>query len=490
MKTQRRSGRILFLLAVVLCIQLPVFAQFSGGDGTPSNPFQITTLAQLDSVRYFLNNHFELKNDIDAAATKTWHPLVQKGAWTANTEYKSYEMVQYNNGAGLSNYYCINPHISGTTFGTSNWMKTILNAGEYLGFEPIGYSPNPLNLTIPSTTPFTGSFNGNYNKISNLFIYRIEEHNNGLFGYVYNINTVIKNIVILNATLYNIWQGGLLVGWNRLGTIRNCYSTGLATTHSSIGGAMMGGLVGRNGYTESGAYIYNSFSTADVIGIQGLPSTYIGGLVGANNGTISNSYARGNVVGNYRVGGLSGANYGASIINSYSTGNITANSEKGGLVGAFTYTVTNSYWDKQTSLITTSAGGTGKNTADMIHPYTTGTYTNWDFVNTWASDTDKTKNDGYPYLISTPVLQGLDNTNYNDIRLSPSISKGNFNVVSSTPITGIVVFNVLGKPVDFRITTNSNNSLTLSVSNNYQGLLLINATNGTGNQLLKGLVVK
>jgi hypothetical protein len=49
---------------------------------------------------------------------------------------------------------------------------------------------------------------------------------------------------------------------------------------------------------------------------------------------------------------------------------------------------------------------------------------------------------------------------------------------------------VLGKPVDFRITTNSNNSLTLSVSNNYQGLLLINATNGTGNQLLKGLVVK
>ena len=488
MKTQLKSGRILFLLTAVLCIQLPVFAQFSGGDGTPANPFQITTLAQLDSVRYFLSSHFELKNDIDADATKTWHPLVQKGTWTATTEYKRNEVVQHNNGTGLKNYYCIYPHTSGTTFDANKWLETILPAGTFLGFEPISYFPSA-SLTV-TTQLFTGTFNGNNFKISSLYIYRIEEYNCGLFGKIYNNNVLIKNIGVLNGTMYSICNGGLIVGWNRLGTIRNCYSTGTVTTHSNYGGAQLGGLVGRNGYTETGANIHNSYSTATVTGIPSLPSTYIGGLVGCNNGTISNSYARGNVVGNYRVGGLSGNNYGGTITNCYATGTVTANSEKGGLTGAHAYTITNSYWDKQTSLITTSAGGTGKTTADMIYPYTTGTYTNWDFVNTWTSDADKMKNNGYPYLISTPVLQGLDNTNYNNIKLTPSISNGNFNIVSSNPITGIVVYNMLGKAIEFNKTTNSNNSVTLSLSGNYQGLILIKATTVTGNELLKGLVLK
>ena len=394
---------ILVIIAITLIGN--VYGQFSGGSGTLVDPYKITTLSQLDSMKYYLSSNFELLNDIDASVTLNWNSLTQRGIWQINTDYNKYDFIQYDNGSGLENYYCVENHNSGASFTSANWIKTILNAGDYLGFEPIGYSPNPLSLSIPTTTPFTGSLNGNYHKISNLYIYRIEEHNAGLFGYVYNANTEIKNIGIVDGTLYCIWQGGLLVGWNRRGTIKNCYSTGLVTTYSTIGGGFLGGLVGRNGYTEIGANIYTSYSKANVIGIQGLSSNYIGGLVGANNANISDSYARGAVVGDNRVGGLSGANYGATIINCYSTGSVTANSEYGGLIGAYAYTVYNSYWDTQTSGLTYSSGGIGKTTAEMTFPYDVNTFNSWNFDYIWLPDSATAINDGYPLLYATEISQ-------------------------------------------------------------------------------------
>jgi len=55
------------------------------------------------------------------------------------------------------------------------------------------------------------------------------------------------------------------------------------------------------------------------------------------------------------------------VSNSYSTGSVTGSSDVGGLVG---YSegednVSNSFWDVETSGQANSAGGTGKNTAEM-----------------------------------------------------------------------------------------------------------------------------
>jgi len=51
---------------------------------------------------------------------------------------------------------------------------------------------------------------------------------------------------------------------------------------------------------------------------------------------------------------------------SYSTGSVTGNSNVGGLVGrSFDGTVSDSFWDIETSGQPTSAGGTGKTTAQM-----------------------------------------------------------------------------------------------------------------------------
>jgi len=88
--------------------------------------------------------------------------------------------------------------------------------------------------------------------------------------------------------------------------------------------------------------------------------------VGFNDeGAVSNSYSTGSVTGNARVGGLVGFNDEGAVSNSYSTGSVTGNDYVGGLVGFNGYAVINSFWDIETSGQATSAGGTGKTTAQM-----------------------------------------------------------------------------------------------------------------------------
>jgi len=96
----------------------------------------------------------------------------------------------------------------------------------------------------------------------------------------------------------------------------------------------------------------------------------VGGLVGDNDGgTVSNSFAMGSVTGyNHDIGGLIGELQGGSVTNTYSMGSVGGGrSFRGGLIGDREYgtVVTSSYWDVETSGMTTSAGGEGKTTAQM-----------------------------------------------------------------------------------------------------------------------------
>ena len=116
-----------------------------------------------------------------------------------------------------------------------------------------------------------------------------------------------------------------------------------------------------------------------------------------------------NVTGDYQVGGLVGDNKDGEITNSYATGAVigTGGDEVyvGGLVGYNfdTDTVSNSYWDKETSGMDSSAGGAGavgKNTKEMKQRET---YVDWDFDNIWSIDTNKNK--GYPFLTGNPPVE-------------------------------------------------------------------------------------
>jgi hypothetical protein len=187
---------------------------------------------------------------------------------------------------------------------------------------------------------------------------------------------------------------GGLVGSNA-GILTACYASG-AVSGTGYGSGGVGGLAGRH----DGGTINKCYSKGNVA--SGPDTPYVGGLTGVNNGTISNCCSTGNVTSGLNsgyIGGLVGVN-GGGISNCYSTGNVSSglnSSFLGGLVGANTGTLIGCFWDTQTSGQTTSAGGTGKTTAEMNIPATF-TLVGWDFTNVWGIIQNQT----YPYLQTRP----------------------------------------------------------------------------------------
>ncbi len=247
---------------------------------------------------------------------------------------------------------------------------------------------------------FAGTIGGKFNvsdnsSTGNIFIKENEETHaqyiGGHFGYVAGTGIISHsfatgNIEVntgSNPSFYIGGFSGVSVGVD-LDKVR--------AAGNLVGKVTIGGLVGLFQGTLS-----ESFSTGNVSG-----ESNIGGLVGYNKGLIYNSYARGNVTGNSQVGGLVGqmthsdgddenpAKY-SSITNSYSTGQILLQNEElepvdfGGLVGVSSSelnTVSNSFWDMETSGIETSAGGEPK-TSEQLKTTTTFTNAGWDFDDTW-----------------------------------------------------------------------------------------------------------
>jgi hypothetical protein len=303
--------------------------------GTPENPYQISTPEELimlgnDSSRW--DKCFILTNDIDMSA---------------------YNGIQYN---------------------------------------PIG------NIN----TPFSGVFDGNDYKISNLTYTKIDfTYYVGLFGFAEG--ATLRNLGVENVHLTGDTYIGGLAGYLIGGSITNCYSTGLVSgwavggvagglcecvitnsySVSSVDAFWGGGLVGE----QNGGMISECFSAGDVTSIASNES-YVGGLVGRQEyGEIHNCYSRASITCDSQdwplpAGGLVGLAQG-SIRNCYSTGCITGNADPnfiGGLVGTG-YTVSQSFWDIQSSGITHSAGGTGLETQQLMRQET---FADWDFASVWS----------------------------------------------------------------------------------------------------------
>jgi hypothetical protein len=253
---------------------------FDGGKGTETNPYQISTIEQLQAIDDpdYLDKHFIQTGDIDASAS-----------------------AEFQNGSG---------------------------------FRRIGIQGSP----------FTGSFNGNRYMISDLTIHfnKIDKHN-GLFGYVKNgqiknvtinnSNQLVQNKSpkktaflqdqykdsLLMKSIDRSDAGGIggLVGLNDGGIISNCSFIGIVG--GSINQAPSGLVGGNTGIIE------NSFFEGSVGGGGGI------GLVGWNTGKIMNSYATGNFSG-MTAYGLVGFNYG-DIIRSHADAHVSASNFAAGLVG-------------------------------------------------------------------------------------------------------------------------------------------------------------
>ena len=260
-------------------------------------------------------------------------------------------------------------------------LETDVNlAGRTYSTAVIAPDVNNSNYDFDGTA-FTCVFDGNDHKIINLTINGGANEYLGLFGYIGEGE--VRNLRLEGGSVSgrSDYVGGL-VGRNYFAQITNCYSAG-----SVSGNVNVGGLVGLNSYgTITGCYL-----TGSVSGV----GDYAGGLVGRNySGPITNSYSTGSVSGHDGVGGLVGENDSSGMITKcYSTGSASGNYAVGGLVGWNKSTVTASFWDRQTSGRTTSAGGVGKTTAEM-NTKSTFTSAGWDFVEIWLINEGAT----YPVL--------------------------------------------------------------------------------------------
>jgi hypothetical protein len=263
-----------------------------------------------------------------------------------------------------------------------------------------GYTGTAYNIIGTTTTEsFSGVFDGNDHEILNFSLNTTHQFYTGLFGVV---SGEVKNLGLVRPNV--VAQGsrvGSLAGLLDQGNITGCYARRARVS----GDDDIGGLVGRNA-----GRIFSSYSTGNVSG-----DTFIGGLVGLlTDGTVNTSYSKADVSGNRNVGGLVGktGNEIAAVTHSYAKGSVTGDTYVGGLVGQVergaahrSYSagsvsgnqyvggitgfvrvlgrVSNSLWDTEASGQSTSAGGTGKTTAEM-KTITTFTDAGWDFWNIWT----------------------------------------------------------------------------------------------------------
>jgi hypothetical protein len=219
------------------------------------------------------------------------------------------------------------------------------------GFNPIGDSDDV----------FTGTYDGNGKKITNLYINRPDVYRVGFFGST--LGGEVKNLYIQDANITGYISAAGLIGYSDGTLVKECCVSGVVNGYKNTGGL--------TGASINSAQIYDSYSKCSVTGGQ-----FTGGLTGYNS-------------------------TGSTVVKCYSAGPVSGTTYTGGLIGHNSATVAGSLWDIEASGQASSSGGTGKTTAEMQNLIT---FTNegWDFYGESSNGTEDiwemqiSMNNGYP----------------------------------------------------------------------------------------------
>ena len=333
-------------------------------------------------------------------------------------------LVGYNTGTVTE---CI---VKGNVTGLSD------NVGLLIGYNSGSVTNNQTEGIVTGGGNNTGGLIGQTITEISSNMSKVEVHGQantgGLVGYVYLTNR--------SATLSGNSAEGKVIGTSNVGGLvgyNRAYTTSIANyriylqqsyaTGDVEGASNVGGLVGyqqSHAYrgdvnsTSTISYIDQCYATGNIVATQ----NNVGGLVGYidsvgeyyrahdswsqyANVVIQNSFATGKVEGVNNIGGLIG--YGIrrivgdqcqayiQIVNTYAIGEVVSEGQKGGLIGASassghgSTTVTDSFWNTETTKQETSVLGTAANTEGM-----TGT----ELYANWSSDIWTIEQGKYPIL--------------------------------------------------------------------------------------------
>ncbi len=423
---------------------------FDGGDGSEATPYLISDCTQLQSIDDFGDTegvYFALNTDIDCSATNTWNDNGSggfEGFIPIGTNDYGFKGNFDGNDFEISGLYINRPSDGNIgLFSGFEGSPTVVRDLEISGANItgssdigvlVGYSANATisNVVTGGTVSGSGFAAGGFagrifggtvtDSVSHVSV--SGDDATGGFAGLSGCGAVISDSYSTGdvaaptgsavggfsgadgcegpgSTMTNVFSSGNvwtnanyvggLIGEAINTTLIETFATG---TVESDNGNTVGGLVGN--ITNSS--ITRSFSApADGTLVRAPMGDTVGGLAGSVvSSTITDSYSRHNVTAPSIVGGLVGHAEDSNITNSYSTGNVAhTSSPAGGLVGDGNSTdINNSFWDTQTSGMTTDFGATGKTTSQMK---TAATFTDagWDFDSVWVIYSAES-NDGYP----------------------------------------------------------------------------------------------
>ncbi|QJX80403.1 fibronectin type III domain-containing protein [Priestia megaterium] len=412
----------------------------ASGSGTAEDPFLINSCEELQDVKNHLTSSYKLSENVDCSSVSAFEPFaelptsVYSGNFDGNNfEIKNLTIKQDAKSASLfgvidgkvSNLRLENVKIYGynvsgplATSTTENAVVDnvivsgevkssgyhagmiasnsgiIKNSHAYLNIESAGYIGG---IAAVNNGVVTDSFsNSTTNQLGTS-----SQRNGGLVGYNSSAGTILNSYSRSIVKGVGLETGGL-VGIN-YGIIKSSYSNSNITVSGSYAGGFSGSNVGLIESSYAKGSITNTGTTSKCTSgftADNLSSTTLTGVI-RNSFSHTTVNSSGDRVGSF-VGCLEKSGADPVILNSYAKGKVTAiGTTKGGLIGyrkTSTGIVTNSFWDKNTTGMSTSPLGTGKTTAELTTK-TTYTTLGWDFTDLW--DMASGFNSGYPFFKNT-----------------------------------------------------------------------------------------
>ncbi len=352
------------------------------GNGTLGNPYQLSTLCQLQDINSQLDSHYRLTADIDASSSRDWnggsgfHPVAK--------------------GVGIFQIFEL---LDGELALRSTYERTL---SQYV---------------------FRGSFDGGGFSIDGLVVNREEEELVGLFSIT--DGATFRNVRLLNSEIKGRDGVGTLAGLMIRSTVSGFHFRGGVDGISDVGslsgisfsgsfenGSVTGSVQGAEDFVGglAGGHFGGTVSDVSAYGLTVSGRNYVGGLVGHDrNSTISDSNAHTEVSGDDFVGGLTGWSQGGTLGKCFVTGTANGFSVVGGLAG----------WVRGSDIIdsyaTASASGTdnvgglvgwSSNGGAISNSYATGAATGTTWVGSLVGDNQGEVRNSYASGVVTPVGNG------------------------------------------------------------------------------------
>ena len=357
------SRKVILIIFFIVCLisqsgmttwAAEVNSDFSGGDGSPENPYVVSTPTQLNNVRKYTDACFIQANDIDMSSETAadgiyynngsgWIPI--GGEYNNKTaEYNSFNGIYDGNGlkiTGLKIQHKESVDYTGLFGKSAGTIKNLCIENCNYYSDASYYSSNAGGIVgCNSGTVENCSVSGDIFATTSRASKSSNSYAGGIVGYNTGEINNCNNAAAVSAEVYcpigaykrgvayvggiSAYNGGNITnccnfadyagitGYNE-GKISDCYNTGLSRGGSIAGSNTSDGII---------EHCYNKGS------ISKINFDVIGGLVNENSGTIADSYNTA-TINTVRGGGIVGYNRSGSIKNYYNTGSITISAKEG-----------------------------------------------------------------------------------------------------------------------------------------------------------------